>query len=82
MAIVQMKMDDVTFGCSYVTFSGPRPRMHATAGLQSVTEMSIFLPLCGFLDQGQQTLSKMTDSKYLKLCRLIDLCHHYSTLLL
>lgn len=77
-ATVQIKMDNVSFGYSWFTFLGHRPCMHLTAWLQLIIETSTS-PLPGFLQQGQQTFSKRTDSKYLNFCRLDGLCHHYTT---
>lgn len=80
VATVQTPLDNVSLGYSWFTFLGHRPHMHLAAWLQLIIERSTS-PLSGFLQQGQQTFSKRTDSKYLKLRRLdglfitIQLCH-------
>lgn len=81
MAIVHIKMDNIRFGHSCITFPGHRLCMHLTAWLQLATEMSSF-PHSGFLEQGHQLFLKAQGVKYLNLCRLNGLCHHYSALLL
>lgn len=62
MAIVHIKMDNIRFGHSCITFPGHRLCMYLTAWLLLAAEMSIF-PCSRFLEQGQQTFSERAESK-------------------